>query len=47
MPAVLLGPYKELAEAERDLDTARQLPDYATARVVQAVPPLLPPETQP
>lgn len=47
MLAVLLGPYKELAEAERDLDTARQLPDYATARVVQAVPPLLPPETQP
>jgi type II secretory pathway predicted ATPase ExeA len=45
--AVLLGPYTELAEAERDLDTARQLPDYATARLVQAVQALQPPETQP
>jgi type II secretory pathway predicted ATPase ExeA len=45
--AVLVGPYTELAAAERDLDTARQLPDYATARVVQAVPALLPPDTRP
>ena len=47
MLAVLLGPYTELASAERDLDTARDLPGYSSARVVQAVPALLPPDAQP
>ena len=47
MLAVLLGPYAELASAERDLDGARQLPGYGTARVVEAVPALLPPDAQP
>jgi cell division septation protein DedD len=45
--AVLLGPYTELASAERDLDAVRDLPGYSTARVVQAVPALLPPDAQP
>ena len=44
---VLLGPYAELATAERDLDAARRLPGYDSARVVQAVPALLPPASQP
>jgi len=44
---VLLGPYTELAAAERDLDAARRLPGYESARVVQAVPALLPPSSQP
>jgi type II secretory pathway predicted ATPase ExeA len=44
---VLLGPYTELAAAERDLDVARHLPGYDSARVVPAVPALLPPNTQP
>ena len=44
---VLLGPYTELASAERDLDAARRLPGYDSARVVQAVPALLPPSSQP
>jgi cell division septation protein DedD len=47
MLAVLLGPYAELASAERDLDRARELPGYSTARVVEAIPALLPPDTQP
>jgi general secretion pathway protein A len=47
MLTVLLGPYTELASAERDLDAARQLPGYDTARVVEAVPALLPPDAQP
>jgi len=47
MLAVLLGPYTELASAERDLDAARDLPGFSTARVVQAVPALLPPDAQP
>jgi len=42
MLTVLLGPYTELATAERDLDAARQLPGYNTARLVEAVPALLP-----
>jgi hypothetical protein len=44
---VLLGPYTELSAAERDLDAARRLPGYDSARVVQAVPALLPPNAQP
>jgi len=44
---VLLGPYTELAAAEHDLDAARRLPGYDSARVVQAVPALLPPSSQP
>jgi general secretion pathway protein A len=44
---VLLGPYVERSTAERDLDAARRLPGYDSARVVQAVPALLPPNTQP
>jgi type II secretory pathway predicted ATPase ExeA len=44
---VLLGPYAELSTAERDLDAARRLPGYDSARVVQAVPALLPPASQP
>jgi general secretion pathway protein A len=47
MLTVLLGPYTELASAQRDLDAARQLPGYDTARVVEAVPALLPPDAQP
>jgi hypothetical protein len=47
MLAVLVGPYTELASAERDLDAVRDLPGYSTARVVQAVPALLPPDAQP
>jgi cell division septation protein DedD len=47
MLAVLLGPYTEPASAERDLDAVRDLPGYSTARVVQAVPALLPPDAQP
>jgi general secretion pathway protein A len=47
MLAVLLGPYTELASAERDLDAARDLPGYSTARVVQAAPALLPPNAHP
>jgi type II secretory pathway predicted ATPase ExeA len=42
MLTVLLGPYTEVAAAERDLDAARQLPGYNTARLVEAVPALLP-----
>ena len=42
MLTVLLGPYTEPAAAERDLDAARQLPGYNTARLVQAGPTLLP-----
>jgi hypothetical protein len=38
MLAVLLGPYTELASAERDLDAAWDLPGYSTARVVQGCP---------
>ena len=45
--AVLLGPYADLASAEHDLESVRQLPDYGDARVVQAVPPLLPPDARP
>jgi type II secretory pathway predicted ATPase ExeA/cell division septation protein DedD len=45
--AVLLGPYTELASAERDLDAARQLPGYGDARLAEAVPALLPPDSQP
>ncbi len=45
--AVFLGPYAEQASAERDLDAARRLPGYSTARVVQVVPTLLPPNAQP
>jgi general secretion pathway protein A len=44
---VLLGPYAELSTAERDLDAARHLPGYDSARLVQAVPALLPPASQP
>jgi type II secretory pathway predicted ATPase ExeA len=44
---VLLGPYTELSAAERDLDAARRLPGYDSARVIQAVPGLLPPNAQP
>jgi hypothetical protein len=47
MLAVLVGPYTELASAERDLDAVRDLPGYSTARVVQAVPSLLPSDSQP
>lgn len=44
---VLLGPYTELAAAERDLDAARRLPGYDSARIVEAVPALLPPNAKP
>ena len=44
---VLLGPYTELAAAEHDLDAARRLPGYDSARVIPAVPALLPPSSQP
>jgi cell division septation protein DedD len=44
---VLLGPYMELAAAERDLDAARRLPGYDSARIVEAVPALLPPNAKP
>ena len=44
---VLLGPYAERSTAEHDLDAARRLPGYDSARVVQAVPALLPPASQP
>ena len=47
MLAVLLGPYSNLATAEHDLDSARRLPGYSSARVVQAVPELLPPDSKP
>jgi general secretion pathway protein A len=47
MLAVLLGPYSDLATAEHDLDAARRLPGYSSARVVQAVPELLPPDSKP
>jgi hypothetical protein len=47
MLTVLLGPYSDLATAEHDLDLARRLPGYSSARVVQAIPELLPPDSRP
>jgi type II secretory pathway predicted ATPase ExeA len=47
MLAVLLGPYSDQAAAEHDLDAVRRLPGYGSARVVQAVPALLPPASKP
>jgi general secretion pathway protein A len=44
---VLLGPYIERSAAERDLDAARHLPGYDSARLVEATPSLLPPHAQP
>jgi type II secretory pathway predicted ATPase ExeA/cell division septation protein DedD len=45
--AVFLGPYAELASAERDLDRARQIPGYSSGRVVQLEPSPVPPKSQP
>jgi hypothetical protein len=45
--AVFLGPYAELAPAERDLDRARQLPGYGSGRLVQLDPSLRLPVLQP
>jgi len=45
--AVFLGPYAELASAERDLDRARQIPGYGSGRVVQLGPSPVPPKSQP
>ena len=42
MLTIFIGPYAETADAERDLDTARLIPGYGTARVVPFVPGLLP-----
>jgi cell division septation protein DedD len=42
MLTVFVGPYSDASDAERDLDAARLIPDYATARVVQLMPGLLP-----
>jgi type II secretory pathway predicted ATPase ExeA/cell division septation protein DedD len=36
--AVFLGPYVELAAAQRDLDRARQIPGYGSGRVVHLSP---------
>lgn len=44
--AVLIGPYIDEADAERDLETARLLPGYGGARAVQVVPPLGPADAQ-
>jgi cell division septation protein DedD len=44
--AVFLGPYAELAPAERDLDRARQMPGYGSGRLVQLDPSLVPPISQ-
>jgi cell division septation protein DedD len=38
--AVLVGPYAELAPAERDLAGARQIPGYGGGRIVQVSPAL-------
>ena len=45
--AVLLGPYAELAPAERDLDRARQMPGYDGGRVVQLGSSIRAPTLQP
>jgi type II secretory pathway predicted ATPase ExeA/cell division septation protein DedD len=45
--AVLVGPYTDRAPAERDLGTTRQLPGYASARLIDLGPALLPPAAQP
>jgi general secretion pathway protein A len=45
--AVFLGPYAELAPAERDLDRGRQMPGYGSGRLVQLSPSLRPPILQP
>jgi type II secretory pathway predicted ATPase ExeA/cell division septation protein DedD len=45
--AVFLGPYAELASAERDLDRARQIPGYGSGRVVQLGPSPAPQTSQP
>jgi len=45
--AVFLGPYAELAPAERDLDRARQMPGYGSGRLVQLGPSLQPPILRP
>jgi general secretion pathway protein A len=45
--AVFLGPYTELASAERDLGRARQIPSYGSGLVVQIGPSALPPKSRP
>jgi type II secretory pathway predicted ATPase ExeA/cell division septation protein DedD len=45
--AVFLGPYAELAAAERDLDRARHMPGYGSGRLVQLDPSLQPPVLDP
>jgi len=45
--AVFLGPYADLAPAERDLDRARQIPGYDSGRLVQLDPSFRPPILQP
>ena len=45
--AVFLGPYAELAPAERDLDRVRQMPGYGSGRLVQLGPSLQPPILRP
>ncbi len=45
--AVFLGPYAELAPAERDLDRARQMPGYGSGRLVQLDSSVPPPISQP
>jgi type II secretory pathway predicted ATPase ExeA len=45
--AVFLGPYTDLAQAERDFDRARQIPGYGSARLVQLDPSFRLPRLQP
>ena len=45
--AVFLGPYAELAPAERDLKSARQIPGYDSGLLVQVGPSALPTASRP
>ena len=45
--AVFLGPYADVAPAERDLDRARQMPGYQSGHLVQLGPSLRSPALQP
>jgi cell division septation protein DedD len=45
--AVFLGPYAELASAERDLERARQIRGYGNGMVVQLGPSPVTPKSQP
>jgi cell division septation protein DedD len=45
--AVFLGPYAELASAQRDLERAKQIPGYGSGLVVQLGPSRVTPKTQP